>query len=76
MTSFATELIDSIIRMPQEFAEVVTAGGIRPIAALLVAVGGLFIALSMGVFGYLTLGAVADLLVPDLSPEPQNREAR
>lgn len=76
MTSFAVELVDSVIRMPTEFIKVVTEGGVRPMAALLIAMGGLLILVSVGAFGYLTLGAVADLLLPDVSSEPPNREAR
>jgi hypothetical protein len=77
MTSFAVELVDSIIDMPGRFADVVTAGGsIQPVAVALVALGGLFIAASVGAFGYLTLGALLDLVTPEISRKPPNREAR
>jgi hypothetical protein len=76
MSTFATDLVDSIIELPFEFAKVVTEAGPRPVAGLLIAIGGLFILASVGVFGYLTLGAVMDLVMPDVSSEPPNREAR
>lgn len=77
MTSFAVELIDSIIEMPGRFVDVITAGGgIQPVSVALIAFGALFIAASVGAFGYVTLGALVDLVTPEISREPPNREAR
>lgn len=62
MQSLLSDLIDSIVEMPGEFAAVATND---PVSAVLVALGTLLIAFSMGVFGYLTLGALVDLVIPD-----------
>ena len=62
MLSILTDLIDSIVQFPSEITEVATQS---PITAVLVAMGGLLIAISMGVFGYLSLGAVVSLVSPN-----------
>lgn len=64
MQSLLTELIDSLVTLPQEIAGVALSG---PIPFILVVVGSLLFALSFAVFGYLALGAAVDLLVPDFS---------
>ena len=64
----AEELLDSIIRMPSEFTGVVTVhlSNGDPVtaafSAMLIALGALFVGLSVGAFGYLTLGAVIEFL--------------
>lgn len=58
------ELIDSITDAPELFADIVTHD---PISAIMVAFGGAFIALSIGFFAILVLGAVVDLVTPDKS---------
>lgn len=63
MQSLLGDLIDSVVSMPGEFATVATND---PLAAVLLALGTVLIAFSMGVFGYLTLGALVDLLTPDV----------
>lgn len=65
---FIEELIQSIIDMPGEFADVATAD---PLSAVLVAIGGLLTFAAMAVFGGLTLGAVVDLLTPETSGPPR-----
>jgi len=50
--------------MPGEFASVAAAD---PLGAVLLAVGALLVAVSVGVFGYLVAGAALELIVPDLS---------
>jgi hypothetical protein len=62
--SFVTDLIESIIDMPGEFAGVAAQG---PIEGLLVLFGALFVTAPLAVFGYLAAGAVIDLLLPDSS---------
>jgi hypothetical protein len=60
--SLHTDLIDSIIEMPGEFADVATQG---PVEGILVLFGVLFIAPSVLYFGYLVAGAVVDLVIPE-----------
>jgi hypothetical protein len=69
---FLTELLESALQLPQEIAGVATRD---PLSAVLVLVGSLMLALSVGAFGYLTLGAVVDLVTPSIGREPP-REAR
>lgn len=60
-------LIGSIPRLITEITKVALAD---PLNALLVTVGGLLIAGSVGVFGYLVLGAVLDSVIPNFGGEP------
>jgi hypothetical protein len=68
LTESANQLLDSIIEMPAQFAEVVTThlSSGDPVTAAIVAVlmgfGALFVALSVGAFGYLSLGALVEFL--------------
>ena len=62
--SFVTDLIDSIIDMPGEFADVAAQG---PVEATLVLFGALFVTAPLAVLAYFTAGAVIDLLLPDSS---------
>lgn len=57
-----SELIESIVDLPGEFAEVIAQG---PIEAFLVGMGALLVGIPMLVFGVLVLGAVVDLIRPD-----------
>lgn len=57
-----SELIQSVIDMPDKFADVATQG---PIEGFLVAMGGLLVALPLALFGILVLGAIVDLILPD-----------
>lgn len=59
--SVVSDLVDSFREAPGLFADVATHD---PISAILVAMGGLIIAASVGAFGILVLGAVVDLLTP------------
>jgi hypothetical protein len=62
--SVISELIQSIIDMPAEFADVAAQG---PVEGLLVLVGAIFVIVPSIALGYLTLGVVVDLLLPDSS---------
>lgn len=73
MQTLLTELIDSLIALPQEIASVALAD---PVSLVLVVVGSLLFGVSFALFGYLTLGAVVELLVPDLSGQSPPPEAR
>ena len=70
--SLLTDLVQSVLDMPGEFATVATHD---PLSALLVAVGGLFVLASVGYFGVLTLGAVVNVLTggPDAEPREPMR---
>ena len=60
--SLLSDLIDSIIDMPGEFADVAAQG---PVEGLLVLFGALFVIAPTAYFGYLVTGAVVDLLIPE-----------
>jgi hypothetical protein len=59
LTESANELLDSIIAMPGQFADVAMHD---PLSAVLIAFGGLFVTLAVGAFGYLSLGAFISFL--------------
>ncbi len=60
--STLSRLIDSVIQMPQDFADVATQG---PIEGILVLIGGLLVTVPMVFFGVLVLGAIVDLVTPE-----------
>ena len=60
--SLPSQLLDSIIEMPGKFADVATQG---PAEGLLVLFGALFVGAPLAYFGYLSVGAVLSLLVPE-----------
>ncbi|QLH76180.1 hypothetical protein HZS55_02160 [Halosimplex rubrum] len=66
----ATELVDSIVQMPGEFAEVAAHD---PVNYVLIAFGALFVAAASAVFGYLSLGAFFSLFTGASSPPPEAR---
>lgn len=57
--SLLSDLIGSLLEMPGTLIEVATT---NPISGVLIAVGALFLALSLGYFGILVLGAIGNLL--------------
>jgi hypothetical protein len=60
--SVLTRLVESIVDMPGEFADVAAQG---PIEALLVLSGAILVGLPVAFFGVLLLGALADLVTPE-----------
>lgn len=58
---FIRQLLESVVRLPGEFAAVALHD---PLSALLLAVGAILVGLSVGYFGLLVLGAVAELFSP------------
>jgi len=60
--SVISELIDSVLKMPGEFADVALQG---PLAALLVVMGTILVTVPSAVLGYLVFGVTVDLLLPD-----------
>lgn len=73
MQSLLGRLLSDLLRMPGEFADVAATD---PLSALLLLVGALLVAVSMGAFGYLTLGALVDLVTPDVSARGPPRAGR
>ncbi len=66
--SIVSQLFESIAQMPGKFA---TIASHDPLAAVMLFVGSVLMALAMGVFGLLTLGALADFLTPSQSSPPR-----
>jgi hypothetical protein len=60
--SLLSDLVQSIIDMPGEFADVAAQG---PIAGVLLLIGVLLVVVPSLIFGYLTLGVLVDLVLPD-----------
>ncbi|MEF8821460.1 MAG: hypothetical protein V5A52_04220 [Halovenus sp.] len=60
--SVLSELIQSIIDMPGEFADVALQG---PVEAILVLSGAILVGLPLVLFTYLLLGAAVDLVTPE-----------
>lgn len=73
MQSLLTDLIDSILAMPDAFTEVAMHD---PLSAVLMALGSLLFLATFGVFGYLGLGAFVDLLTPDATGRAPPRADR
>lgn len=59
--SLLTDLIDSLLAMPGEFAAI---AGHDPLAALMLAVGAVLVTVSVGYFGLLVLGSLLNLVTP------------
>jgi hypothetical protein len=60
--SVLSELIQSIIDMPGEFADVALQG---PVEAILVLSGAILVGLPLLLFTYLVLGAAVELVLPE-----------
>ena len=73
MQSLLTELIDSLVAFPSEIGAVATNS---VVGAVLVATGTLLMLVSFGVLGYLTLGALVDLVIPDSTGRSPPRAGR
>jgi len=67
--SLLSDLIQSIIDMPGEFFGVATQGSILDtlIASTLILLGALLVVVPSAIFGYLVLGVLVDLAIPDRS---------
>jgi hypothetical protein len=65
-------LLGSIPQLVTEFTRIALSD---PLAAISMAFGSAFIGLSVLVFAYLSLGAVADAVVPDFSSREPPRQA-
>ena len=59
--SLLSDLIGSMLEMPGTLAEVATT---NPVSGVLIAVGALFLVLSLGYFAILVLGAAVELVRP------------
>jgi len=63
-------VIGNITEMITQFTNIALSD---PLSAISLAFGSLFIAVSVGAFGYLALGAAVDLVTPERSREPPQR---
>ena len=61
LETFVSELVESIVDIGPEFADVATRD---PLAGVLVLFGGLFVFAAVAAFGGLTLGALLNVLSP------------
>lgn len=59
--SAVSQLLESVIEMPGQFADVAAQG---PLEGILLLFGALFVVLPSAVLGYLVLGVGADLVIP------------
>ena len=73
MQSLATELVQSIIDMPGKFLDIALSD---PISAVLILIGAAIVGLSSAVFGYLSLGAAASLVIRPGSGRSPPQEAQ
>ena len=73
LTGFVSELASSALELPQRIADVALGD---PLSAVLILVGSAMFALSVGAFGYVTLGALVDLLTPSIGREPPKEAQR
>jgi len=60
--SVLSELIQSVIDMPGEFADVALQG---PVEAILVLSGAILVGLPLALFTYLLVGAAVELVLPE-----------
>lgn len=71
MANALTELVDSIVQMPELFGDV---AAVDPLSAVLLALGALLTGFSVVVFGLLSLGAFVDFVIPELDSGRPQRE--
>lgn len=65
---FIRELFQSILDMPGKFLDIALHD---PLAALMMAFGTIFVAVSVGYFALLALGSIADLFTPEVGGQPR-----
>lgn len=68
---FARELLDSVLRLPGEFAAVAAHD---PLSALLMAIGTVLVGATVGFGGYLVAGSVVEWLTPTGGGAPEQPE--
>jgi hypothetical protein len=73
MQSLPTQLVQSIIDMPGRFIDIALAD---PISAVLILVGAAMVGAASAVFGYLSLGAAASLVMRPGSGRSPPQEAK
>jgi cell division inhibitor SulA len=73
MQSLPTQLVQSIIDMPGRFIDIALAD---PISAVLILVGAAMVGAASVVFGYLSLGAAASLVMRPGSGRSPPQEAK
>jgi hypothetical protein len=62
------ELFQSILDMPAKFLDIAMHD---PLAALMMVFGSVFVTVSVGYFGLLALGSIADLFTPEAGGQPR-----
>lgn len=60
-------MVDPIADVEMAIEQFTTVATHDPVSAVLLASGALFVGLASAVFGYLTLGALVDLITPEAS---------
>jgi hypothetical protein len=73
MQSLPTQLVQSVIDMPGKFLEIALAD---PISAVLMLIGAALVGAASAVFGYLSLGAAASLVMRPGSGRSPPQEAK
>jgi len=73
MQSLPMQFVQSILDMPGKFIEIAMAD---PISAVLILIGAVLVGGASAVFGYLTLGAAASLVIRPGSGRSPPREAQ
>jgi len=73
MQSLLMQLLQSILDMPGKFIDIALAD---PLSAVLILLGAVLVGAASAVFGYLTLGAAASLVVRPGSGPSQPPEAK
>jgi len=73
MQSLPTQLVQSVIDMPGKFLEIALAD---PISAILMLIGAALVGAASAVFGYLSLGAAASLVMRPGSGRSPPQEAK
>ena len=73
MQSLPTQLVQSIIDMPGRFIDIALAD---PISAVLILIGAVLVGAASAVFGYLSLGAAASLVMRPGSGRSPPQEAK
>lgn len=73
MQSLPMQFVQSILDMPGKFIDIALAD---PISAVLILIGAVLVGAASAVFGYLTLGAAASLVVRPGSARSPPQEAK
>ena len=73
MQSLTSQLIQSVLDMPGKFLDIALTD---PVSAVLILIGAALVGVASAVFGYLSLGAAASLVIRPGSGRSPPREAK